>query len=500
MNPAHGHGVPGPDSRGAASDGGDSLGLRLLGLLCTTQIALWTLVPALLHRALPLDVVESYMSGREWVILTHKHPQLPGWILELSRDMTGVVGWPAYVISQLFIAATLVLVFLLGRELLDARRAICGTLLLCGIYYFSIPTPEFNHNIAQMPIWVAIILLVRKATLSGGFLWWIVLGAVAALGLYAKFTIAIVIGAGGLWLLIDERGRHRLRTPGPWLGLVVFLFLAAPLAVALVERNYLPFQYAAEKSEAGDRNPLVFLFTQLLDHVGLLLVTAAAFLGRTIGPSTDKGPAREAVRFLAFFTLIPLAVVLIACVVSGARPMWGAPLWSLSGLIIMALVPRLDRTAFHRIVALSFALLVLAPAAYAAALLRQDHWTQPLRVYWPQADIASRFADIWRQTTHAPLHIVGGEQWTAGLIGSVHPDAPSLFLYLNPAYAPWITPERIRREGMLVVWRDRTLDPRPFGTVIATGTETFQWSRDPAKPSFTINYAIIPPASAAKGN
>src|SRR5438046_2732050 len=102
----------------------------LVGLMIIYQIGAWTLIPSLVHRALPLDVAEGYMWGREWVLATYNHPALPSWILEISRLATGTVGWPAYLVSQLFIAATFVFVFLLGREMLGPERAAAGTLLL----------------------------------------------------------------------------------------------------------------------------------------------------------------------------------------------------------------------------------------------------------------------------------------------------------------------------------------------------------------------------------
>lgn len=45
-------------------------------------------------------------------------PAFPAWFLEASRRLTGAVGWPAYVISQIFVAATFGFAYLLGRELM----------------------------------------------------------------------------------------------------------------------------------------------------------------------------------------------------------------------------------------------------------------------------------------------------------------------------------------------------------------------------------------------
>src|SRR5262245_19251235 len=97
---------------------------RALWALIAAQIVTWTAAPALSHSAPPLDVIEMYVFGREHVVAVYKHPNLPGLVLEASRWLTGMVGWPAYLVSQLFIAATFWAVFELGRESMDARRAL----------------------------------------------------------------------------------------------------------------------------------------------------------------------------------------------------------------------------------------------------------------------------------------------------------------------------------------------------------------------------------------
>jgi hypothetical protein len=48
---------------------------------------------------------------------------LPSWVLEASRLVTGSIGWPAYLVSQLFVAAAYVFVFLLGRDMMGPERA-----------------------------------------------------------------------------------------------------------------------------------------------------------------------------------------------------------------------------------------------------------------------------------------------------------------------------------------------------------------------------------------
>src|SRR5258706_11278473 len=134
--------------------------VAILALICILQVIMWTSAPALTHWAPPLDTVESYLWGREWVWGTYKHPSFPGWAVETSYVLTGATGWPAYLMSQIMIVTAFVLVFLIGRDLFGSdlrgsQLALGGVLLLTGIYYYSLSTPEFNHNIGQIPLYAA---------------------------------------------------------------------------------------------------------------------------------------------------------------------------------------------------------------------------------------------------------------------------------------------------------------------------------------------------------
>ena len=47
------------------------------------EVVVWTITPSIINSAPPLDVVEGYMWGREWVLATYKHPAMPSWVLEM---------------------------------------------------------------------------------------------------------------------------------------------------------------------------------------------------------------------------------------------------------------------------------------------------------------------------------------------------------------------------------------------------------------------------------
>jgi len=481
----------------------------LVAVMAACQIVAWTLAPALTHSSLPLDVIEGYMWGREWVIATYKHPALPSWVLEISRIATGTVGWPAYLVSQLFIAATFLFVYLLGRDLLGPRRAAAGTLLLTGIAFYAWPTTEFNHNVAQMPFWAALPWALWRAVERKSIAWWAFAGALAGASVYAKLTSMLLLITLLGWMLWDRDARRCLATPGPWIGLALFVVLVVPLAHWLVEHDFAPLLYATSRARMPQGRLLGFLLSLFLSLFGLSILLAIAGL---IGPRTRwaldaqaacRSPpvAARTKRYLILITAGPLALTMMGASLSGSslKVAWSSSFFNYAGILAIALTSRhFSGEALRRIAACAGVLLTVVPLGYALVIVTCPLLSSaPLRVHWPQSEIAKRFVDIWVQETGQPLRIVTGNRWIAGLVGVTAANSPSILSGADLAASPWITPERVEREGMLVVWDARTREmPRLLLPLIATASvreERFSWKRSTEGGEIVIRYAIVPP-------
>jgi 4-amino-4-deoxy-L-arabinose transferase-like glycosyltransferase len=463
------------------------------------QVAFWTLAPAISQSAPPLDVVEMYAWGREGVVATFKHPNLPGLILEASRRATGQIGWPAYLVSQLFVAGTYASVFALGRELMDARRALAGTLLLAGVYFFSWPTPEFNHNVAQMPFWALTTLLLWRAVTQNKLRHWLLLGFIAGFGVWAKYSFVVLLAAAAAWLLWDGEARKRLLSPGPWAGLVVFVLIAAPQALWLVAHDFQSLHYAEQRAGGAHWYAApAFLATMALDCVPMLAVAGLAGLfGKAASDGTDRPNAR-AIRFLYALGLGPLALTALGALVGGAglRASWGAPMLSLIGLIGVALWgARIDVARTRQLGAAALALVVLTSGAYFVQMRFGAQFTnEPLRGNWPQAELSQALESAWyEQVPGQPLRIVAGDIWTAGLVGMGDSQPPSVLINGDYATSPWITPERVAREGVLVVWREGAPPPAIAPQTGERSHVLLRYRQFPHAPPLRVDYAVIPP-------
>jgi hypothetical protein len=482
---------------------------QALALVCGLQIALWTIGPALVSNAPPLDVVEGYLWGREWPLVTYKHPQLPGWVLETAHRLTGSFVWPHYFVSQLFVCATFLLVYGFGREIMGRRAALAGALLMPALYYCEWVSPQFNHDTAQLPFWAAIVWLLWRAMERNTIRAWLFLGLVAGIGLYAKFSTGVIIGFGGLFLLIDAKARSRLATPMPWIGLAVFALVASPIAASLIASDFLPFRYAEERTEwvTTNRNLFYFVWVQLAAHAGLLIAVLATGLvplpwlrKREPDVSPTFEPPQIATRarnYLVLMAIGPGLLIAVASLFTGVGEAWATPMFNLSGLLAVAIFRRhLTEAVLRRITIAAPIFVAVWSMAYCSNVALNEHRGKRLSpVLYPRAEMSARMDTIWQKATGLPLKIVGGETQAAMVAALSIPGEPSYFTDFNFTYAPWITPERIAKEGMLVLWQGKADNPpaaaRSWLAHATVGTESFVWS--PAAAPFSLSYAIVPP-------
>lgn len=474
-------------------------------MFAALQVIGWSLSPMLTHRTVPLDVAEGYAWGREWVIGTYKHPALPGWILEASRLLTGAVGWPAYIISQLFVAGTFLIVFVFGRELLGRQRATAGTLLLAGIAFYAWPTVEFNHNVAQMPIWAALPLLLWRAIERRSNAYWLLLGVVAGIGLYAKLSTLLLVAVLAVWLVSDNRARRTLGTPGPWLAVITTGVVALPLLAWLVECNFAPLTYAASRAMEANAGVANFIGDVALNVAGLLglMVAVGILRGWRLRPAyVQHTPTPErVVRFLSVITLGPFGLAIVGALIngSGLKGSWGSSMFHYAGMLAIAhFNVRVGPVSIHGLRIAAVAITTLAPLTYACVVLAGPFQKgAPMRVNWPQAEIAQRMVDIWDRETGTPLGIVGGGLWVSDLVALTAPSRPSVFTGRSAGDSPWITPERLARQGALVLWDARRARPPRIAEPHIAGREIreekFRAARWLSGPDIVVHYVVLPP-------
>ncbi len=486
----------------AWSDGGRIDPAMVLASLALFSAVIWIAVPALTRLAPPLDVVEGYMWGREWPLLTYKHPALPAWVIEASRIVTfGAIGWPIYVASQLFLLATLTFVFLLARDLVGDERALLAVLPLLVFEHFAWRSPEFNHTIAQFPFWAAVALFSWRAAERGTWTAWLCLALAMAGGVYTKFSHGLIVVIAAAWLLYDPRARRQLGTPKPWLAAALAVVLVAPIAIWFSRNGMLPLEYARSRAAEPSASAVTFLARATLTALPMIAVLALAVgLARRNGTAlVEKNSANSAVRrFAVAMTLGPLLLSVLLATLSGSglRTTWSAPVLILLPLALTVLVPRLSIAGNIRPLAVILAVAIVGIAVGDAGRLFLSRSTSdgPSRANWPEKAIAAAAAAAWSKEVTKPLRIVAGDTWPAGLVGTRHPDRPSILTSGDMTLSPWITSELLVRDGAFVVFEPKRTVPEPLKALMGDRQpKPLEFYAAGRASGAQLSYVIVPP-------
>lgn len=498
-------------------------------VVAVVYLLAWSLLPPLLTTSLALDVVESLTWGREWQWGYYKHPPLAPWVLHLFWRAFGEVG--PYLLSQLCIAATLWFVWCTGLRLVSPERALLGTALTMGVAFYTRPALEFNHNVAQMPLWAALGWCLLAALQDGRLRQWLGLGLLAGLGMLTKYSVAIVLVCLALYLALSP-ARRVLRQPGPWLALAVAAGVFAPHLLWLWQTDWLPLAYASGRAAVdtarhGPRlSAALFLGTQALNHLPLLLVTLAAVWGtRRALALLPAGAAPAAPSPWRLHTAWPgylltlalgsgLLVTLLGLLLGlRLRDMWGMPMWAFSGLLLAASLPsawlELLRPRLLRGLAVWLLLASLLCAAY---LAWGAQWRQrPARTDWPAAALGAQAQNAWQALSHCPLDTVAGDYWLAGMVVVASPDRPSVLIPGDARFSPWATAQRLQHKGALWVWQDGLpglppAAPPPLLDLLQPGPDLqwhegvwhLAWRHAPAGSPLTVHWRAYVPAACAR--
>ena len=485
--------------------------LGTLSWLIFLQLSLWSVVPFLTSSTLPLDVIREGLSwGQEWQAGYHKHPPLVSWAANFAYELLGDFG--PYLLSQVCIVTTYLCTFKTARFYLSPEKAVMAVVMLTGVYYFSWPTPEFNHNVAQMPVWALIIFFFHKVILDHDQRAWLPIGGAIGLGILVKYSILILPSLMLVYLIFQNRIFAVLRSPYPYLGVVIALLITHQHIMWLISNNFITLTYLVDRGATTSGHAAAaiaaakFVLAQLADHLPLLIVLG---LCGVLKPLRWAVPQSVKPRFnlLLLFGLGPCLIAVIVTMIAGIslRDMWGAPMWSLSGIMVTVLLGDiLDRPKTTIVLRSFFVMFVVIVSLFAVGNQFGSRVTgKPLRTDWPATTIAARFDSVWEKETGCPLTIVAGENWLAGLISAKGQHRPSVWINGDSTISPWVDIKRIDASGALALWIDgkqKELLERleAFGPVLHGGAESFIWEKNQSITPLVIRWAMIKPTACSQ--
>ena len=466
---------------------------RGLVLLMGLQVLGWGMMGIFVNPIPPFDMVVLSYFVREFGFgaAELRNPPLVNMVYYLlgSGDMP---PFPAhYIITQLFVIATYGAVYAMGVVLLKNKmQALVATLLLTGLDpYNRYSLVGLNHNTIQYPFWALIPLLTFYATRpltqkAHQHRWWLLLGFVMGVSLWAKYSIALLLATVGLWVLIDKEARAHLATPYPYGALLIFLCVAA-----------IPLEQAWQNSHAienhlrwWDRDENVWSNVINKPKLMLLAVLLAGLVSwRTRLTYPFHHMTKRDTHFLCLFALMPFIILFLITLIIPVNMIfhWLSPMYPLWGIVLVALV----RAGWRKYSA--HVILVLA-----VALLLKPVYQYPFeRGFYPRFNnsqvIVGKIIDRWRQqTSNQPLyHVFGNIGQLAGVVALYAGNEVRLIHQYNKA----ADDELLQKQGVLFVFDGKHWFSDEVRQKIARFNLKEQSMKIDEYPH-VIYYAILPPA------
>ncbi len=416
-----------------------------------SHLLIWTVVPTITNKNLPLDVIEALAWGSNLDWGFNKHPPGSAFFPEIFFQIFGAQDWAYYFLSSLFVVISFYFVFKVANEILSSKLlSLFSVLILESIYFYNFTTPEFNVNVCQLPFWSLVVYFSWKiySTKEIKLLDCFLIGLFSATGLLSKYLFVYLLATIFLLfmylILIKKDRKFNFKY---FITLEIFLILLIPHFIWLYGNDFITILYGLKRTGLEPsllnhfEQPILFLLKQLgtlLPFFFLiwLLVKKIKFKFNV----KDKK-----LLFLLAINLLPIFLIFITSVVMGSkiRTMWMTPFYLYFGILFIYILKSQINVKRTNSFLLGFLFLFfLSPIIYSYVSISQTD----KRTDYPGKEIASKVQLIWNKDFDEEIQFVTGDEWKAGNL--------SYHLKSRPVWEGSINNEILKRASQFICIED----------------------------------------------
>jgi len=303
-----------------------------------------TIIVSLLLRllfasALGYGVDEGYAVAvaRPFSLSYFDHPPLHFWI-------AGVMTWLSDGTSPLIVrlpflgafCVTLWTIADLTRRYFGESAARAATVLLAssgvlGVTSASWVLPDGPLLCASaMAVWALsrVIIPANEPAPAELRKWWLWSGVAFAAAMLSKYHAVLILGGASLFVLLDAQARRQLRTPWPWLALLIAVAGLIPTLGWNAQHDWISFRFQGARAQANAWSIAPFV-EMALGQLAWLFPWIVVPLLLAIRRFRGASPVEERARWLLLSTAAFPILIFSLIPLGGARglPHWTAPGW-----------------------------------------------------------------------------------------------------------------------------------------------------------------------------
>ena len=389
-------------------------------IFALSHLVIWTVVPSLTNKNLPLDTIEALAWGSNLDWGFNKHPPISAFFPEVIYQIFGPQDWAYYLLSQLFVLVAFYFVFKFSSEFLgNVKLSLISVLLLEAIYFYNFTTPEFNVNVCQLPFWSLVVYYSWKIyeTNKIKFIDCFLVGLFAALGFLSKYLfiyLLISIDLLFVWLIFIKKTK---KFDFKYLiTLEVFIVLLIPHLIWLFNNDFITITYGLKRTGLEGsgildhlKYPSIFLFKQ----IGILIPFFFLIFLLIKKIKTKINFKDKKLIFLIFITILPILLMFITSFVTGSkiRTMWMTPFYLFFGVFFVYIFKlQINLKKINSFLYIFLFLFFLSPTLYSYVSITQ----KDKRTDYEGREIAQLVERRWEKNFINEIMYVVGDEWHAG--------------------------------------------------------------------------------------
>ena len=389
-------------------------------IFALSHLIIWTFVPFLTNKNLPLDTIEALAWGSNLDWGFNKHPPMSAFFSEVFFQIFGPQDWAYYLLSQIFVLIAFYFVFKFAYEILgNVKLSLISVLLLESIYFYNFTTPEFNVNVCQLPFWSLIVYYSWKIyeTKEIKFVDCFLIGLFAALGFLSKYLFIYLLASISLLFIYLIFVKRIKKFDFKYLITIeVFIVLLIPHLIWLLNNEFITLTYGLKRTGlegSGILDHLKYPIIFLVKQIGILIpfFFLIFLLAKKIKFRFNLRDRK--LIFLIFVNILPIFLMLLTSVIMGSkiRTMWMTPFYLFFGVLFVYLFqsqinPKKINSFLYGFLFLFF----LSPILYSYESINKTN----KRTDYPGKEIAAKVQIAWQQDFDEEIAFVIGNEWKAG--------------------------------------------------------------------------------------
>ena len=389
-------------------------------IFALSHLIIWTLVPSLTNKNLPLDTIEALAWGSNLDWGFNKHPPISAFFPEIFYQIFGAQDWAYYLLSQIFVLIAFYFVFKFAYEIFgNIKLSLISVFLLSSIYFYNFTTPEFNVNVCQLPFWSLVVYYSWKIYQSKEikFKDCFLIGLFGAIGFLSKYLFFyLLLSIALLFIYLIYFKKIKKFDFKYLITLEVFIVLLIPHFVWLYNNDFITIFYGLKRTGlegSGILDHLKYPFIFVLKQIGILIPFFFLIWLLVKKIKFKINFKDKKFLFLLFINILPIFLIFITSMITGSkiRTMWMTPFYLFFGVLFVYIFQsQINLKKINKFLYGFLFLFFLSPVLYSYISISETD----KRTDYLGKEIAKKVQLVWDQDFNKPIDFVIGDEWKAG--------------------------------------------------------------------------------------